>query len=84
MMAKAITTEEWLAELEQLGRKSPATDGMLSVAEMCEMTGKSTRIIRDNLARAQSLGILEVGHRQCMRIDARTGKIPVYRICRKK
>ena len=82
-MPKAIGYEEWLAEMERLGRESPSSSGLLTVNEIAEVRGETIGIVRDKLKRASCTGNLIVGRKRVTRIDGMSTLVPAYRIKKK-
>ena len=78
-MAEIITTEQWMAELEQLQESSP--DGM-SGREISEALGVSRDVVRRFLRKGIDAGrMVCTGRRAGTRIDGIVMRnVPVYRL----
>ncbi len=73
-----ITTAEWLAELERLGALE--TDEGYTAKELAQRWGKSTKWVKERLAKARDAGLLVRGTRPYEGINGRIQPVPVYRI----
>lgn len=76
-----IRVEEWLHELEKLSKR---VDVGQTADELADAMGKSTRVVREWLRRADRLGWLKVGRRTKRAIDGKSCVVPVYLIVKPK
>jgi len=73
-----ITVDEWMAELERLGRASP--DGLTS-EELAEAWCCSRRVSCERIrALIRAKRAVLAGHRPIVRIDGKPAAVPVYRL----
>lgn len=84
VVAEDITYDEWMAELSKLSAADSDTDGMYSVCEMCQRTGKSKATLQRHLQKLHAAGRLVVRRRHSTRIDGVPNTIPVYKILPEK
>ena len=76
MSIRAITTEEWIAELEKLSARSG--DQGMSIEELSRATRLGRDAMRDHMKRLMGMGRLRSGRRPSMSIDGRPCWTPVY------
>lgn len=75
-----ITTDEWLANLEELRCAIGESDEGLTAVEMSELVGHSGHWVRKMLRRAQQAGRLKVGKKLMTYLDGRSAMITCYAI----
>jgi hypothetical protein len=73
-----IHFEEWLAEIERLGRESKGEGA--TVRELAQATGKSEKLVREYLAKAKAAGRLVIGVAKRENLLGRMVTSPVYTV----
>lgn len=73
-----IHFEEWLAEIERLGRNSMGEGS--TVQELSMATGKSKDLVRRYLAQAKEAGRLVTGLAKRETLIGRMAMVPVYTV----
>ena len=81
-MNEAITTEEWLAELERVSQTN--AEGYLTVRQMVEHTAHGRNWIQGRLAQLKREGRLAVRDTQETNIAGKPCWVPAYRILPRK
>ncbi len=76
MAGPRITVDEWQAELERVMGRSD--DKGLTMRELAEKFGVSTRSMRERLGALHRAGRVGQGWRGDMTIDGKPKRVPVY------
>lgn len=77
-----ITVDEWLKELERLGREAKDDGGALTVFEIETQMGRSDKWIRRRLKIGIADGCIEVIRKTIRSIDGRMVSVAAYRVKR--
>ena len=79
-----VSTEEWLAELERLGRDSKTGEDAFTTEELSQKLGKGPLWVRAKLRDASRKGLIEFVKKQTMNLCGQLVWVPAYRPKKRK